>query len=275
MRLEKNKMSWFEIFIRSLGAQLIDRLRPGGRSIVGGIEEILDFGGIFEINILGFHFSVTKAVFNIVVTVAVIGVLCLILSILFKKRDQERKLVETGMKMLIDFAKSQGLNDEQAEAFSPFILALFIYIAMSCLLSVFSIEPAAVNPAFPLTMGFFTILCLVIWGIRFIGPKRFLKSLVAPQAFMLPFNILDYVIKPTSLGFRLLGNILGASVLIAFLKSVMPLFLPQLLGLWFDVGDAFIQATVFCYLSLTYIGEIVEKGSSHHVEELSTREPAQ
>ncbi len=79
---------------------------------------------------------------------------------------------------------------------------------------------------------------------------------------LLPFNILDYMIKPVSLALRLFGNVFGAFILIAVLRTIMPLILPSLFGLWFDVADALIQALIFVYLTTSYLGEVVEKADN-------------
>ena len=43
-----------------------------------------------------------------------------------------------------------------------------------------------------------------------------------------------------------------------FLSITVPLILPGVAGLWFDIIDGIIQAIVFSYLTMSYIGENVE-----------------
>ena len=45
-----------------------------------------------------------------------------------------------------------------------------------------------------------------------------------------------------------------------FLYIVAPIILPGVAGLWFDIADGLLQAIVFSYLTMSYIGEIVEVG---------------
>jgi F-type H+-transporting ATPase subunit a len=75
---------------------------------------------------------------------------------------------------------------------------------------------------------------------------------------MLPFNLLEYGIRPLSLSLRLFGNILGAFVLMRLIEMVMPVFLPPIFGLYFDLFDGIIQAVIFTYLSTVYIAEAIE-----------------
>jgi F-type H+-transporting ATPase subunit a len=75
---------------------------------------------------------------------------------------------------------------------------------------------------------------------------------------MLPFNILEYAIKPMSLCLRLFGNILGAFIIMELIDMFVPLFLPPIVGLYFDFFDGLIQTVVFTFLTTLYIAEAVE-----------------
>jgi F-type H+-transporting ATPase subunit a len=75
---------------------------------------------------------------------------------------------------------------------------------------------------------------------------------------MLPFNIMEYAIKPMSLCLRLFGNILGAYIIMLLIESVAPIAFPPLAGLYFDLFDGLIQAVVFAFLSTIYIAEAIE-----------------
>ena len=70
------------------------------------------------------------------------------------------------------------------------------------------------------------------------------------------------MLKPVSLALRLFGNVFGATILLGFIKPVIPLILPSILGLWFDVADGLIQGLIFMYLTTTYLGELVEKANN-------------
>lgn len=254
-------MNFWQDFFNSFVQEFIMKIKIGGKNISEGIEELLDFSAVFSIHLGAFEIPVTKAMINIFLTLLIFPILCYFLS---RKREvtnpgRLQSAVESLIELLNRLCTSSGLNEAQTRAFAPFAGGLFCFILISNLMSVFSMEAAAVNPAFPIALAFFDVICVIAWGIHFVGGKGFLRSLVAPRAFMLPFNLLDYLIKPISLAFRLFGNIFGASILIAFLRAVVPLFLPQILGLWFDIGDGIIQAIVFAYLTISYVGEIVEK----------------
>jgi F-type H+-transporting ATPase subunit a len=79
-----------------------------------------------------------------------------------------------------------------------------------------------------------------------------------PVPVMLPFNILEYFIKPLSLALRLFGNILGAFIVMELIYMALPVVAPAALSLYFDLFDGVLQAYVFMLLTSLYIAEAVE-----------------
>jgi F-type H+-transporting ATPase subunit a len=75
---------------------------------------------------------------------------------------------------------------------------------------------------------------------------------------MLPFNILDYIIRPASLCLRLFGNMLGGFIIMQLIAAVIPVFVPPLFSLYFDFFDGLIQALVFSFLTTLFLSEAVE-----------------
>ena len=95
-------------------------------------------------------------------------------------------------------------------------------------------------------------------GIRARGGVGFLKSLTAPTAIMTPMNILEIAIRPTSLCMRLFGNVLGAFVIMELIKLVVPVFVPAIFSLYFDLFDGLIQTYVFVFLTSLFMKETME-----------------
>ena len=78
------------------------------------------------------------------------------------------------------------------------------------------------------------------------------------MVILTPINILEIFIRPLSLCMRLFGNVLGAFVIMELVKLVVPVGVPAILSLYFDVFDGLIQAYVFVFLTSLYISEAVE-----------------
>ena len=72
---------------------------------------------------------------------------------------------------------------------------------------------------------------------------------------MLPINILELAIRPTSLCMRLFGNVLGAFVIMELLKTVVPVLAPIPFSFYFDIFDGLLQAYVFVFLTALFMNE--------------------
>ena len=71
-------------------------------------------------------------------------------------------------------------------------------------------------------------------------------------------NVLELFIRPLSLCMRLFGNVLGAVVVMALIKYLLPLVVPLPFSGYFDIFDGVIQAYVFVFLTSLYIKEAIE-----------------
>lgn len=65
-------------------------------------------------------------------------------------------------------------------------------------------------------------------------------------------------IRPTSLCMRLFGNVLGAFVIMELIKLVVPVFVPAIFSLYFDLFDGLIQTYVFVFLTSLFMKETME-----------------
>ena len=72
-------------------------------------------------------------------------------------------------------------------------------------------------------------------------------------------SLLEFLPLPPMVGFLCFSSF----VFMEFLDIVCPILLPGIAGLWFDIIDGMIQAVVFAYLTMSYIGENVESGQEY------------
>jgi len=254
---------WFSEFLKAFWAAFVEELKIGdiGEDINEGI---LQWQKYFQIG--SFKFLLTDAII-----VSWIAIILAILLSRFMVRGISTKpnTRQTLMWMIVDLilgvCQDFGMRRDEAEKVAPMILTLGTVIAGCNVISTFKISPPAKNIAFPVGCAIFAIIYVIVMSIRFVGIKGFVKSMVSPMKAMLPFKILDFIIKPVSLALRLFGNVFGAFVFMEFLYIVVPFVLPGIFGLWFDIADGILQAVVFSYLTMSYIGEIVEIG--HHPDD--------
>ena len=159
---------------------------------------------------------------------------------------------------------SFGMNRKQAEEVTPMILTFGLVITACNSISYFHLPPPAKNIAFPIGCAITAIIYVIVMTFKFVGPKGFWITLTTPIVVMIPFKLLDYVVKPLSLALRLFGNVFAAFIFMEFLSISVPIILPGVAGLWFDIVDGLIQAIVFSYLTMSYIGENVESVNEYN-----------
>jgi F-type H+-transporting ATPase subunit a len=175
--------------------------------------------------------------------------------------------VEGAVGFLNNFSKEQF--GRYAGVFAPFIGCVFIFLLgvnFSCLFSPieafgfeppFAIKPPSRDINFAAAFAVTSILVVLVSGLIVKRPGGWLKGLFKPMPLMLPFNLLEYIIRPLSLCLRLFGNILGGLIVMRLIEIVVPLFVPSILSIYFDLFDGFIQALVFTFLTALFISEAV------------------
>lgn len=251
-------MSYIQTVFQSFFTGLVNEFKIG--DLGESIQEAIVPHELFAFNLFGTHWNITDAVvasWGVMVVIAILG------YILGYKPQRvpttKRQLIaESLIDLLLKVSQSAGMTYDQSERIIPYVGTIALFISLTNLLGVFKIPPPAKNPAFPIALALFTIVYVIVMSIRFVGVKGFWLSLIYPKAALLPFKILDYLIKPVSLSLRLFGNIFGAFIVMEFIYLIIPIVLPGVVGLWFDLADGILQGVIFTYLSITYIGEVVE-----------------
>ena len=211
----------------------------------------------------------------IIVTWIAVVIMLIIVAVLLGKPSKEHKLTKgqtilvSLTELVINTAMSFGMNRKQAEEVAPMVMTFGLVLVACNSISYFHLPPPAKNVAFPVGCAIVAIIYVIVMTFKFIGIKGFWISLTQPVAIMLPFRLLDYVIKPLSLALRLFGNVFAAFVFMEFLSISLPVIVPGIVGLWFDIIDGVIQAVVFAYLTMSYIGENLETYNEYieHPEE--------
>ena len=166
---------------------------------------------------------------------------------------KRQAILETVVTMLNDFFT--GLLGEQGKRYVPYLMSVALYIACSNLIGVFGIKPPTKDLNVTAALALMSICLIEYSGIHARGGVGFLKSLAAPTPVMAPMNVLEIAIRPTSLCMRLFGNVLGAFVIMELIKLVVPVFVPAVFSLYFDLFDGLIQTYVFVFLTSLFMKE--------------------
>ncbi|MDC7287861.1 F0F1 ATP synthase subunit A [Blautia schinkii] len=219
--------------------------------------EELENKTVFTIPVFG-GIPVAESVVVTWVIMAVLVVLSLILVRNLSVENPSRKqlLLETGISFLQNFF--QDILGEEGKRYIPYLMTTVIYIGIANIAGVFGFTPPTKDLNVTIGLAVMSIVLIEYAGFHKRGAKGFLKSFMEPVPIMLPINILEIAIRPTSLCMRLFGNVLGSFVVMKLLEFICPAVLPIPFSLYFDVFDGFIQAYVFVFLTSLFIKEAIE-----------------
>lgn len=245
------------------------------------LPHIMESHEIFEISFFGYKIPIYDSILVMWIITAFFLAASLALTRNFKTVPEGRQnFAEIVVDLINSFTKS--VLGHHWRLFAPYLGTVLIFLILSNIVSIFSIVPTGeqlykltgiglfehltefeIRPptkdiTVTVTMAILSMLVVIIGGIRVRGLGGFLKSFVEPVPVMLPFKLLDFFIRPTSLSLRLFGNILGTFIVMELIYLAMPLALPAFLSIYLDLFDGALQAYVFVFLTSMYIAEAIE-----------------
>ena len=157
--------------------------------------------------------------------------------------------------------------------FAPYIGTLFLSSIIGSLIGTTAIFRST-TADLSVTLAWALVTTGMVWynNIKNFGFKAWLKGFTEPIVVMTPMNIVSEIAQPMSMAFRHFGNVAGGSVLTSliyaalavatnalfrWLPMLMPPILqagiPAFLSLYFDFFSGFVQAFVFCLLTMVYV----------------------
>lgn len=148
------------------------------------------------------------------------------------------------------------LGHHDAPIYFPIIGTLFVFIFTSNIVGLIpGLLPPTDNLNTTLALGAFVFIYYNFSGFKAHGAaylKHFLGPILWLAPLMLVIEVASHVFRPLSLALRLRGNIMGDHVVLHVFSSLVPYLLPVIFyGL--GVFVAFIQAFVFCLMTMVYI----------------------
>lgn len=231
---------------------------------------------LFEFSVFGMNIAITQTVVSSVLVTAILAIASILLGRNLKKRPNGRQvIVEKLVSMLYNLVRST--MGEHNVRFAPFIGTLFCSSLLGSLIGMTGFfRSSTADLSTTLTWAVVTSIMIWYYNIKNNGFFGWLKGFTQPIAIMTPMNLISEIAQPFALAFRHFGNVACGGVLTsmiysalallssfvlgwipnAFLSSI-PIFqfgIPAVLSLYFDLFSGFIQALVFCMLTMVYIG---------------------
>lgn len=161
--------------------------------------------------------------------------------------------------------------------FAPYIGTLFLSCMIGSLIGTTQLFRST-TADFSVTLAYALVTSGLVWyhNIKANGFLKWLKGFTEPIFVMTPMNLISEVAQPMAMAFRHFGNVAGGGVLTTLIYSalamathaifswlpgqiaslippVLQVGIPAFLSLYFDFFSSFVQAFVFCLLTMVYV----------------------
>ncbi|AGR40748.1 F0F1 ATP synthase subunit A [Spiroplasma taiwanense] len=243
-------------------------------------------------------YSVTPQLLSILVTFIIICTFCIVYNVKIRNFKEDKQL--TGFLVLTEIFISKVENmvitimGKKHRKLTPYVMYLFMYIAISSIISLLGIESLSTSYTVTFSMGFVTFLGVYYYGLRY-------QKLAFFRRYLNPIELIAQFVPLISISFRLFGNILGGSIILGLLYAALINFQGNIfdgnrtttawedqyhywwaglniftvismpvLHLYFDLFDGTIQSIVFSMLTLSYWSG-AKNGESEDGEEKQQR----
>ncbi len=165
--------------------------------------------------------------------------------------------------VLVEFIVSNvdSVIGHHGRKYVPIFGTIFIFILFNNLAGLLpGFTPATDNINTTVAVGLFVFLIYNALGAKESGVayfKHFLGPVWWLAPLMLVIELISHIVRPMSLGLRLMGNMTGDHTVLSIFLQKAPFFVPMIFyGLGIFV--CFIQAFVFTLLSMVYVGMATE-----------------
>lgn len=220
--------------------------------------------------------QVQNTVFSIIIVTAFIALLLLLINrtlVKYDPLDKPKGVVLLLMiaydfisKLIYDAVKNKNIADKLI----PYFLSTILYIFLSNIAGLFSIECPTSNYSVTLTLALITCTLIEVCSFKAKGVKKYAKGWFEPFAPFLIMNIISKLATLLSLSLRLFGNILAGSVLMSVVYqlfanvsamipvvgtfNIVAVVIAPFLHFYFDLFSGVMQAYLFTNLSANFIG---------------------
>lgn len=218
------------------------------------LREELNCESVFTIGGIGIYESVV--VTWIIMAVVLLLSLILTRNLKVEHPGKRQLLLEQAVTSLEGI--TEGILGADGKRYAAYLTSVLMYLGIANLIGILGLKPPTKDLNVTAALAIMSIVLIEYAGIHQKGVKRWLKGFAEPIALVAPINVLELFIKPLSLCMRLFGNVLGAFVIMELIEYIMPVGLPVVFSMYFDIFDGLIQAYVFVFLTGLFIKEAME-----------------
>lgn len=194
-----------------------------------------------------------------------------------KRQAAAELLTETANQFVV------GNMGEKFRYFIPFVAALFATSVVSNLIGLVGLRSPTADLSTEAAWAAVVFVMITVQKIKTGGVGGYLKGFTRPIAVLTPFNVLSELATPVSMACRHFGNILSGVVISTLLYGalavassalfgllpgavgdvlakipILEVGVPAILSVYFDWFSGFMQAFIFCMLTVMYIANAAE-----------------
>jgi F-type H+-transporting ATPase subunit a len=219
---------------------------------------------LFHIKFFGYNIGIAESIVVQWCIIALVAILCFYFTRDLKTiPNKKQNIIEIVMDSINNLVRDN--MGEGYMGFVPFVGTIVIFLFFMNLTGLIGIEPPTVDYSVSLALALITFFVVQWFAIKKVGLGHYFKGYVEPYSFILPINLIERVMLPVSLSFRLFGNMTAGVVIInlayeslAHLTGFAQLIVPIPLHFYFDLFDGVIQMVIFVMLTMVNIKVIAE-----------------
>ncbi|WFA08158.1 F0F1 ATP synthase subunit A [Tissierella sp. Yu-01] len=210
--------------------------------------------------------GLSETVMNGILVVLALSIFAIVVNIKVKKAKVDKapsnflNIIEMFVEFINDMVKSN--MGEKGMKFAPLMITLMSYLAVANIFGLIGLASPTSDYSITLTLALFVFALVQVVKFRsYGGLVGYGKSFTEPVPLLTPINIISEIANPISMSFRLFGNIMSGSLIMALLHGALGYFSPLVtapLRLYFDIFTGLLQAYIFVMLTMIFIDGAVK-----------------
>lgn len=165
--------------------------------------------------------------------------------------DRRRGVLELLVESIVSLVESTMGKDKRG--FAPYMGTITLYIVLANTVGLIGLRPPTADLNTTFALSTLTFICIHYYSIKSKGLWDYLKGYLEPFVLFLPMNIIGEISTPFSMAFRLFGNMMGGTAIMALIYAALPIIFPILPHMYFDIFSGVIQTFIFVMLTMTFI----------------------
>ncbi|MBB6254237.1 F0F1 ATP synthase subunit A [Nitrospirillum iridis] len=202
-----------------------------------------------------FHLGPVAVTAGVVVTWVIMAILTLGAIAATRRLSLTPGRLQSVLELVVDVVDSQIRDTMRAEPgpFRAFIGTLFLFILVANWSSLVpGVEPPTAHVETDAALALLVFFAIIYFGIQAGGVRGYLATFAAPNAIMIPLNLVESLTRTFSLIVRLFGNVMSGVFVIGIVMSLAGLLVPiPLIAL--DLLTGAVQAYIFATLAMVFI----------------------